>query len=77
MLMSARFRHPQCEGVNLRNVEGMALLFRKTTGWLGADVCIDRVGCEAGGRMLQTVTGRKRSFRSLRGSRASVATSAF
>ena len=59
MLMCARFRHPQCEGVNLRDVEGMALLFRKTTGWLGADVCIDCVGCEAGDRMLQTVTGRK------------------
>jgi len=28
------------------------------TDWLGADVCIDCVGCEAAGSVAQTVTGR-------------------
>ena len=28
------------------------------TDWLGADVCIDAVGCEAAGSALQTITGR-------------------
>jgi threonine dehydrogenase-like Zn-dependent dehydrogenase len=28
------------------------------TDWLGADVCIDAVGCEASGSLAQTITGR-------------------
>jgi threonine dehydrogenase-like Zn-dependent dehydrogenase len=30
-----------------------------STDWMGADVCIDAVGCEAAGNALQTITGRK------------------
>ena len=35
------------------------LFLKKTTDYLGADVCIDAVGCEAAGSALQTITGRK------------------
>ena len=31
---------------------------KKMTDWLGADVCIDAVGCEAAGSAVQTITGR-------------------
>ena len=32
---------------------------KKTTDWLGADVCIDAVGAEASGNVLQTLLGKK------------------
>jgi len=35
------------------------LFLKRTTGWFGADVCIDAVGCEAAGSPLQTITGTK------------------
>jgi threonine dehydrogenase-like Zn-dependent dehydrogenase len=35
------------------------VFLKKTTDWLGADVCIDAVGCEAAGNMMQTLIGRK------------------
>jgi threonine dehydrogenase-like Zn-dependent dehydrogenase len=43
--------------VNFREVEDMALHIKKMTDWLGADVCIDAVGCEAAGSAMQTITG--------------------
>jgi threonine dehydrogenase-like Zn-dependent dehydrogenase len=48
----------QCEIVNLREVDDMAIHIKKMTDWLGADVCIDAVGGEAVGNMLQHLTGR-------------------
>jgi threonine dehydrogenase-like Zn-dependent dehydrogenase len=48
----------QCEVINFREVDDMALHIKKMTDWLGADVCIDAVGCEASGSAAQTVTGR-------------------
>jgi threonine dehydrogenase-like Zn-dependent dehydrogenase len=36
----------------------MAIHIKKMTDWLGADVCIDAVGGEAVGSMLQQLTGR-------------------
>jgi threonine dehydrogenase-like Zn-dependent dehydrogenase len=39
-------------------VEDLALHIKKMTDWLGADVCIDAVGCEASGSFAQTLTGR-------------------
>jgi threonine dehydrogenase-like Zn-dependent dehydrogenase len=48
----------QCETVNLREVDDMAIHIKKMTDWLGADVCIDAVGGEAVGSMLQHLTGR-------------------
>src|SRR3569623_3556771 len=39
--------------------EGDPVLFiKKSTDWLGADVCIDAVGCEAAGSLTQTVISR-------------------
>jgi threonine dehydrogenase-like Zn-dependent dehydrogenase len=35
------------------------LFLKKTTDWLGADVCIDAVGAEAAGNAMQTLLGRK------------------
>jgi threonine dehydrogenase-like Zn-dependent dehydrogenase len=48
----------QCETVDLREVGDMAIHIKKMTDWLGADVCIDAVGGEAVGSMLQHLTGR-------------------
>jgi threonine dehydrogenase-like Zn-dependent dehydrogenase len=52
-------RYAQCEAYNFRSLEDPVLFLKKTTGWYGADVCIDAVGCEAAGSALQTITGRK------------------
>ena len=49
----------QCETVNLGEVDDMAIHIKKMTDWLGADVCIDAVGCEAVGNYMQWLTGRK------------------
>jgi threonine dehydrogenase-like Zn-dependent dehydrogenase len=51
-------RFAQCEVINFREVQDMALHIKKMTDWLGADVCIDAVGCEASGSFSQTLTGR-------------------
>ena len=51
-------RYAQCEVVNFKDVDDMALHIKKMTDWLGADVCIDAVGCEAAGNAMQSLTGR-------------------
>ena len=43
----------QCEIVNFKDVDDMAIHIKKMTDWLGADVCIDAVGCEADGKVLR------------------------
>jgi threonine dehydrogenase-like Zn-dependent dehydrogenase len=48
----------QCEVINFKDVEDMATHIKKMTDWLGADVCIDAVGCEAAGSAVQHLTGR-------------------
>ena len=45
------------ETVDFRGVDDMAVHIKKMTDWLGADVCIDAVGCEADGNFLQSLTG--------------------
>ena len=46
-----------CETYNFR--QGDPVLFlKKATDFLGADVCIDCVGCEASGNSMQTAMGR-------------------
>jgi threonine dehydrogenase-like Zn-dependent dehydrogenase len=50
-------RFAQAETVNFRDVADMVLHIKKMTDWLGADVCIDAVGCEADGNAMQTLTG--------------------
>ncbi|RZK38512.1 MAG: glutathione-dependent formaldehyde dehydrogenase, partial [Hymenobacter sp.] len=51
--------YAQCEAYNFESLEDPVLFIKKTTDWLGADVCIDAVGAEAAGNALQTLTGRK------------------
>ena len=50
--------YSQCEAYNFRSIEDVVLFIKKTTGYFGADVCIDAVGCEAAGSAIQTFTGR-------------------
>ena len=52
-------RFAQCEIVNFEQVDDMAIHLKKMTDWLGPDVCIDAVGCEASGSAIQHVTGVK------------------
>jgi threonine dehydrogenase-like Zn-dependent dehydrogenase len=47
----------QCEVVDFKYVDDMALHLRKMTEGRGPDVCIDCVGCEAAGSFAQSVTG--------------------
>ena len=51
--------YAQCEAYNFRSLEDPVLFIKKTTDWIGADVCIDAVGCEAAGSAMQTITGVK------------------
>lgn len=51
--------YAQCESYNFRSMKDPVLFLKKITGGLGADVCIDAVGCEAAGAALQTITGTK------------------
>jgi threonine dehydrogenase-like Zn-dependent dehydrogenase len=50
-------RYAQCEVVDFKQVGDMAIHIKKMTDWLGADVCIDCVGCEAAGSFAQTLLG--------------------
>jgi threonine dehydrogenase-like Zn-dependent dehydrogenase len=52
-------RYAQCETINFRDVNDMAEHIKKITDGLGADVCIDAVGCEASGSAMQRLTGVK------------------
>ncbi|RZJ10515.1 MAG: glutathione-dependent formaldehyde dehydrogenase [Rubrivivax sp.] len=51
--------YAQCETLNFRSVADMAIKIKGMTDGLGADVCIDAVGCEAAGNTLQHLTGVK------------------
>ncbi|WP_345254287.1 zinc-dependent alcohol dehydrogenase [Flaviaesturariibacter amylovorans] len=51
--------YAMCEAYNFESISDPVLFIKKTTDYFGADVCIDAVGCEAAGSLLQTVTGRK------------------
>lgn len=51
--------YADCEAYNFKSLEDPVLFLKKATDWLGADVCIDAVGCEAAGNAMQTITGRK------------------
>ncbi|MBO0935313.1 glutathione-dependent formaldehyde dehydrogenase [Fibrella sp. HMF5335] len=51
--------YAQCEVFNFREMDDPVVFIKKLTDWIGADVCIDAVGAEARGNVLQTITGRK------------------
>lgn len=48
-----------CEAYNFKEMDDPVVFLKRTTGWFGADVCIDAVGCEAAGNVFQTLVGRK------------------
>lgn len=52
-------KYAQCEAYNYESLGDPVLFLKKTTGWFGADVCIDAVGLEASGSKLHTITGKK------------------
>jgi threonine dehydrogenase-like Zn-dependent dehydrogenase len=51
-------RFAQAEAYNFRSIDDMAVFIKKTTGGLGADVCIDAVGADAAGSALHTLVGK-------------------
>jgi len=57
-------RFAQCETIDFKSVDDMAIHIKKMTDGLGADVCIDAVGCEAAGSALQHLTGVKLKLQS-------------
>jgi threonine dehydrogenase-like Zn-dependent dehydrogenase len=52
-------KYAQCEAYNFRSMDDPVVFLKRTTDWLGADVCIDAVGGEAAGNTMQTLLGRK------------------
>lgn len=48
-----------CEAYNFKDMNDPVVFLKKETGGLGADVCIDAVGAEAAGDLVQTLVGRK------------------
>jgi threonine dehydrogenase-like Zn-dependent dehydrogenase len=48
-----------CETINFMEVDDIVVHIKKLTDWLGADVCIDAVGCEAVGDKFQHLSGVK------------------
>ena len=47
------------EVYNFKELDDVVVFMKKTTDGLGADVCIDAVGAEASGSMLQTIFGKR------------------
>jgi len=47
-----------CEAYNFKSLGDPVLFMKKTTDWMGADVCIDAVGAEAYGSPFHTLLGR-------------------
>ena len=56
--------YAQCEAYNFKSIGDPVLFLKKSTDFFGADVCIDAVGCEAEGSVIQTMTGRKMMMQS-------------
>ena len=51
--------YAKCEAYNFQEMTDPVVFLKKLTDWLGPDVCIDAVGAEAAGNLMQTITGRK------------------
>ena len=52
-------KYAQCDVYNFKELEDPVVFIKKITDSLGADVCIDAVGCEAAGDTMNTLLGRK------------------
>lgn len=48
----------QCEVYNIQELDDVVMFIKKITNFMGADVCIEAVGCEARGRIMQTISGK-------------------
>jgi threonine dehydrogenase-like Zn-dependent dehydrogenase len=48
-----------CEAYNFKEMDDPVVFLKKATDWLGADVCIDAVGCDATGSKLQNILGKQ------------------
>lgn len=51
--------YAQCEAYNFKELGDVVEFLKRTTGWFGADVCIDAVGADAAGNAFQSLVGRK------------------
>jgi threonine dehydrogenase-like Zn-dependent dehydrogenase len=47
------------ETVNFKELKDPVVYFKKITDYIGADVAIDAVGCDASGSLMQTITGKQ------------------
>src|SRR5688572_29305950 len=47
------------EAYSYKELDDVVVFLKKTTDWMGADVCIDAVGAEATGHPMQTLLGKK------------------
>lgn len=52
-------KYAQCEAYNFNSIGDPVVFLKTITDSLGADVCIDAVGCEASGNLINTITGRR------------------
>ncbi|HUR67308.1 MAG TPA: zinc-dependent alcohol dehydrogenase [Chitinophagaceae bacterium] len=52
-------QYAPCEAYNFKSIGDPVVFLKKTTGWLGADVCIDAVGADACGNAAMTMMGKK------------------
>ena len=52
-------KYAPAEAYNYNELGDVVQFVKETTGWIGADVCIDCVGAEATGRPMQTLLGKK------------------
>lgn len=52
-------KYAQCEAYNFNSIGDPVVFIKAQTDSLGADVCIDAVGCEAKGNMTNTILGTK------------------
>lgn len=52
-------RYAQCEAYNYKFMGDVVEFIKHTTDSLGADVCIDAVGCEASGNAMNSLLGRR------------------
>jgi threonine dehydrogenase-like Zn-dependent dehydrogenase len=52
-------KYAQCEAFNFNSIGDPVVFLKSITDSLGADVCIDAVGCEAAGNVMNTITGRR------------------
>jgi threonine dehydrogenase-like Zn-dependent dehydrogenase len=52
-------QYAYCEAYNFKEMDDPVVFVKKATDWLGADVCIDAVGCDATGSTMNNITGKQ------------------